>query len=126
MDKNRRGFPILIFRAKLQKTIVKKSMKNVTRSKMAVHTNDDIYTDTLGRKRKSVVRKILFYFSRFLEKVHIACINRHKIGNIHDAHVARISNLLNKEITVETFYFGKKKETERATINSVLTHECTM
>lgn len=110
MDKNRRGFPILIFRAKLQKTIVKKSMKNVTRSKMAVHTNDDIYTDTLGRKRKSVVRRILFYFSRFLKKVHIACINRHKIGNIHDAHVARISNLLNKEITVETFYFGKKKK----------------
>lgn len=93
---------------------------------MAVHTNDDIYTDTLERKRKSVVRRILFYFSRFLEKVHIvAYINRHKIGNIHDAHVARISNLLNKEITVETFYFGKK-EMEKATINSVLTHECTM
>lgn len=89
----------------------RKTMKNVTRSKMAaVHTNDDIYTDTLGRKRKSVVRRILFYFSRFLEKVHIACINRHKIGNIHDAHVARISNLLNKEITVETFYFGKKNK----------------
>ena len=68
-----------------------------------------------------------FLFFMFLGKVHIAYINRHKIGNIHGAQisVARISNVLNKEL--KHFYFGKKrkkeKEMEKAAINSVFYHE---
>lgn len=44
-------------------------MKNdVTRFEMAVHTNDDIYTDTLGQNENRSYGEFFFYFSRSLEK----------------------------------------------------------
>ena len=62
-------------------------MKNdVTRFEMAVHTND-------SGKTKIDHTENSFLFFTFLGKVHIAYINRHKIGNIHGAQMLHESRM---------------------------------